>query len=43
MLISTMSIEAWLVASGEGRVSGMCVAGRLLDMLLTSEAFTTVV
>ena len=38
-----MSIGAWLVASGVTRVSGMCVAGRLLDMLLTAEAFTSLV
>ncbi len=30
---------AGLVASGVGRVSGMCVAGRLLGRVLTAEAF----
>ena len=43
LFISTMPIGAWLVASSVGRVSSMYVAGRLLDMLLTAEAFTSVV
>ena len=43
VFISTMSIGAWLVASDVRRVSGMYVARRLLDMLLTAEAFTSVV
>jgi hypothetical protein len=33
---------AGLVASGVGRVSGMCVAGRLLEVTLTAEALTIV-
>ena len=37
-----MSSGAGLVASGVGRVSGMCVAGRLLGRALTAEAFTKV-
>ncbi len=35
-----MFIGDWLVASDVGRVSGMCVTGRLLGMLLKAEAFT---
>ena len=31
------------MASGVGMVSCMCVAGRLLDILLAAEAFTSVV
>ncbi len=37
-----MSIGVLLVASGVGRVLGMCVAGRLLVMALEAEAFTSV-
>ena len=33
---------AWLVVSDVGRVSGMCVADRLLKVVLTAEAFTRV-
>ncbi len=41
-LISTMSIGAFLVASGVGRLLGMSVAGRLLAMVLPAEAFTSI-
>ena len=37
-----MSSGAGLVASGVGRVSGMCVAMRLLGRALTAEAFAKV-
>ena len=41
-LISSMSIGSLLVASGVGRVLGMCMTGRLLVMVLPAEAFTSV-
>jgi hypothetical protein len=37
-----MSNRAGLVASGVGRVSGMCVAGRLSGRALAAEAFASV-
>ena len=41
-VIFRMSSGAGLVASGVGRVSGMCVAGRLLEVALLVEAFARV-
>ena len=39
---SIMCSGAGLVASDVGRVSGMCMAGRLLKVTLTAEAFIRV-
>jgi len=41
--IPIMCSGAGLVASGVGRVWGMCVAGRLFEVALTAEAFTRLV
>ena len=40
--ISIMCSGTGLVASGVGRVSGICVAGCLLEVALAAEAFTRV-
>ena len=40
--ISSMCSGAGLVGSGVGRASGMCVAGRLLEVALPADAFIRV-